>query len=817
MRVDVPGEGGARGPLFLVGDPKQAIYSFRNADLHTYLQAKRRAGAQHTLASNQRSVAGLIDACNALFAANPGGFILPGIEYQAVSEGDKPRPPFVDQSEPSGQRAPLRLWRLPQDDAGRYLLRDRVKELAVQATAAEISRLLREGGAGRITLDGRKLRAGDIAVLVRSHRQGSWMKQALGALGIGSVELSQESIFAAPDAGELAQVLASILEPAHRARLLAAHATELMGASAAEVESLARDDAALATWTTRFDELRKTWLARGFGFMFRRWVDEAGVSRRLLARADGERRLTNLLHLGELLHRASQERPAPDALLRWLATQRTEAVAGEEQQLRLESDRNLAQIVTIHKAKGLEYGIVFCPFLWDGYRRTGGQPDAIEYHDEHGQGVIDFRPEASKNEDIMQRRREEAAAEDVRLAYVALTRAVHRCYLIAGCYLYKSGKGEPSPKQSTRSLLNWLAAGKGLSYAQWSKQELGTDAIEQAWSRIAAAAKPNILLTDAPQGLATPLSIQGTAPESLNALRAPKHIDPGWRIASFTGLATGAEHEAAASDHDARAAAPPQSAAPEDLPAHDILRFPRGPSAGDCVHAMFERVDFTDAATRDAAIARALSAHPQRGASGAALSLQRQMLRGLLDDVLAARLPEGIVLGAVPANRRLNELGFNLPAAGLGPARLNGWLKAHAYPMPRLNFDALQGYLKGYIDLVFEHGGRYYVLDWKSNHLGYAREDYAAERLAAAMQEHGYHLQHLLYSVALHRYLGRRLAGYDCERHFGGVLYLFVRGVRPAWRDARGEPLGTWFHRPPASTLASLDALLAGEPKAIAA
>jgi exodeoxyribonuclease V beta subunit len=802
---DAAGADGARGPLFLVGDPKQAIYSFRNADLHTYLQAKARAGMHHTLAANQRSVDGLIEACNALFGANPGGFILPGVAYHAVTPGEKPRPVFMDRSEGWKPDAPLRLWRLPQA-GGDYVPRERAQELAVQATAGEISRLLNEGAAGRIRIGGDRLGAKDIAVLVRSHRQGSWMKQALGLLGIGSVELSQSSVFASRDAEDLGQVLAAILEPAREARLLAALATELTGSSAAEIEAIARDDAALAAWTARFDELRKVWLARGFGFMLRRWMDEAGVSRRLLARADGERRLTNLLHLGELLHRAAMAHPAPDALTRWLATQRAEATAGEEAQVRLESDRNLVQIVTIHKAKGLEYGIVFCPFLWDGHRSSRGEPDAVEYHDDDGNGVIDFRPEAKDDKVIKQRRREEQAAEDVRLAYVALTRAVHRCYLVAGCYLYAHGKGDPTPKQSTKSLLNWLAAGGGLSYADWQKQEMAAQDIERAWRRIADAAKPHVRLADLPLERGAALALPGASPESLAALPSPKHIDPGWRIGSFTALAHGSEQESAASDHDARAAIPAATAPAEDLPAHDILRFPRGPSAGDCVHAVFEHADFTDSATWDDAIGRALAQHPQRGGS----ALHAQMLRAMMQDVLGAELPDGIVLGKVPQSRRLNELGFHLPAAGLDPQRLNAWLRAHGYPVRRLAFETLQGYLKGYIDLVFETGGRWYVLDWKSNHLGWARDDYASERVVAAMQEHDYHLQSLLYSVALHRYLGRRLPGYDCDRHFGGAAYLFVRGVRPDWRDGEGDPLGVWFHRPKADAIASLDRLIGG-------
>ena len=799
----------APGLLFLVGDPKQAIYSFRNADLHTYLGAKKRARKASTLLSNQRSVEGLIHATNALFSANPGGFVLDGIGHSAVRLSDRKRAPFADRSE--SVAAPLRIWRLPAKDNGEYLSRNEAHELAVKATAAEISRLLREGAAGRIELEGRNLRGGDIAVLVRTHRQGRWIKEALAALRVGAVELSPESIFATRDAEDLARVLGAILEPAHRPRMLAALATEFIGMSASDVESLSHDDAALAEWTGRLDELRVTWLGRGFGVMFWRWINEGGVSRRLLARADGERRMTNLLQLGELLHQVAAEQPGPGALLRWLATQRAEAASGEESQVRLESDRNLVQIVTIHKAKGLEYPIVFCPFAWDGFLQVRSEPYAIEYHQD-GSAVMDFRPGASDDDTIKQLRRKELAAERVRLAYVALTRAIHRCYLIAGCYLYGS-----RPKQSTHSVLNWLASNTQLAYADWQAAERPAVEVDESWKRIAAEGAPHILLADTPQARGTALVATGPGRESLSALPAPAHIDPGWRIGSFSALATGAVHEAAAADHDARTIGPVAAAVPDDLPVDDILRFPRGPSAGDCLHAMFERADFTDPSTWDGAIQRALALHPQRSREGAGSAAQRRMLQGLLEHVMATPLQGGVVLGKVPQERRLNELGFHLPAQDLSPARLNAWLRSNGYAMPRLTFEALRGYLNGYIDLTFEFEGRYYVLDWKSNHLGYSRDDYAAERVAGAMQEHGYYLQAALYSAAVHRYLAQRLAGYEYERHFGGVFYLFVRGVRPGWVDAGGAPLGVWFHRPAAKSLASLEALLAGRPEAKAA
>jgi exodeoxyribonuclease V beta subunit len=364
-------------------------------------------------------------------------------------------------------------------------------------------------------------------------------------------------------------------------------------------------------------------------------------------------------------------------------------------------------------------------------------------------------------------------------------------------------------------VLNWLASQTRRVHAQWYEDEHTAEKVEQSWRRIAEAGAPHILLADLPQGRGANVSDRRGQLEKLAPLAPPKQIDAGWRIGSFSALASGAVHETAASDHDARAQQV-DSAPPPDLPPHDILRFPRGPSAGDCVHATFERADFTQPSTWDGAIQRALALHPQRGDASSA-ALPRKMLRGLLQQVVSTPLADGVVLDQVPANRRLNELGFHLPAANLSPSRLNAWLAANGYSTPRLGFEALRGYLHGFIDLTFESGGRFYVLDWKSNHLGYAREDYGAEGVAGAMREHSYALQSAFYSIAVHRYLGRRVAGYHYERHFGGVLYLFVRGVRPKWLDANGAPLGVWFHRPAEKTLASLDALLAAKSPAKAA
>jgi exodeoxyribonuclease V beta subunit len=785
--------GGGRSPLFLVGDPKQAIYGFRSADLHTYLQARGQAQAEYTLAANQRSSRELLAALNGLYSRNPQAFVLPGLAYQVVAFGDKPRQAWHDTA---AQRAPLQLWELPSDEQGEPLLKARARQAVLEACAGEIARLLDGSARGAVRVGERPLAGGDIAVLVRTHAQGAQVRQALADRGVASVELSQASIFDSPDARELERVLAAVLEPARGRLLRAALATALLGCDAQALEALAADEGATLEIVSRFTAYRETWEQRGVGTMLRALMEGEGVHARLLARADGERRMTNLRHLLEMLHQACEAHPAPELLLRWLREQGAAGAADESAQLRLESDRNLVQVVTIHKCKGLEYPVVFCPFLWDG--RASDPPKGLssrEYHDGQGRPVIDFRDElpAAVGEAI----RLERDAEQMRLIYVALTRAVHRCYLVVGPYRQRHGRSV-STTESARGPLNFLAAGGGCAPGAWKDNTLDAAAIRRTWASFAQAHPGSVGLEPLPGGPWPRLAQAGAAAQGLAALPAPAQIPSAWWIGSYSGLLQGARHEAAAVDHDGRAELPEAGQAREAAawPEDDILGFPRGARAGECLHAVFERVDFTDRRTWPAAIASALRDHPQgplRPGQGEALP---RMLAGMLEDVLATPLPGGITLGAVTPARRLVELEFNLPARELRAGSLMALLSRHGYPAPALTFGTLDGYLKGFIDLVFEHEGRFHILDWKSNHLGARPADYAAAQVEQAMGTHGYHLQYLLYTVALHRYLQHRLPGYRYDTHFGGVLYLFVRGVRPGWKDAQGQPTGIHFDRP---------------------
>ncbi|RKR46083.1 exodeoxyribonuclease V subunit beta [Paraburkholderia sp. BL17N1] len=810
------------GPLFLVGDPKQAIYSFRAADLHTYLAAREAASACYTLAVNQRSTAPIVEACNRLFEANQQAFVLEGLDYQPVRAGDRRRPPFSD---PDASAGDFRIWTLPQGDAA--LTKREAQREASEACAAEIVRLLRGAREGAVTIGDEPLAPGNIAVLVQTHKQGSLIKRVLAAWGVGSVELAQASVFATLDAEQIERVLAAVDTPGDLRRLRAALATDWLGLDAAalwrleqvaDAPSVADDPAHAADamgWVERFLRYRTLWHERGFAVMWRTLMRELRVAQRLVAAADGERRLTNVNHLAELVQARAATQPGIAPTLRWLAAQRTQG-GGEDAQLRLESDRNLVQIVTVHKSKGLEYAVVFCPFLNDGGLReppSSGLPDAREYHDDMGDAVLHYGCDDEEAEHASRYAVREQAAERARLAYVALTRAVYRCYLVAGTY-----QSSRSTKESRRSVLNWLVAGEGHEFGDWLAEPPDEAALSARWQALAGG--PIALAALPRPARRVPLESLQDRSARMQARANRRPLRDQWRMASFSGLIaagskseeTHAPVEEVRPDHDEIADAlvvaptptPQATAYAED----DILAFPRGAAAGDCLHRMFELADFTEPHTWTDAIRGALRERPAPAVPELAARLPA-MMHNLLRDVVTTELQPGMTLAKLNPRRRLNELEFLFAAPSLDFPALRELLIEHGYPDVALEPGVLRGFVKGFIDMIVEYDGRFWIVDWKSNHLGDTAADYAAAPLEAAMASHAYHLQALLYTVALHRYLRTRVRDYSYDTHIGGYLYLFVRGVRPHWRDADG-PAGVHMRRPAFELVALLDAAMIG-------
>jgi exodeoxyribonuclease V beta subunit len=835
--------------LVMVGDPKQAIYRFRGADLDTYLRARDEATRRWSLLANQRSTPALVEAVNRLFGGHARAFMQPGLDYPPATAGERRRAPLEGPLAESALALPaaLTLWALPENDAdGQRLVQQSASALAVAACAAQIARLLATARDGQLRLGTRALAAGDVAVLVRTHAEGATLRRALAEHGVGSVELSQASVFASPDAQDLERLLRAVAEPTRTRRLAAALATAAMGYDAADLARLADGEGAEqphegpATWADHvaaFSRWHGTWATQGIAAMLRQWAQQSGATARLLSRPDGERRLTNLRHLTELLHAAEREHPGMDALRLWLQDERRSDAVGDERQLRLESDRSLVQIVTVHRAKGLEYAVVFCPLLW---RAGGSSPksprEGFSRRDADGRAVIDFRLDGQDGftlDEAKAEHRLREAQESLRLIYVALTRAIHRCVLVVGSPPGGS-VNRLQPRAGRRALLNWLVAGGGMGPADWFEKPAEEAASRQAWQALAASAPSCIAFVDLPADDGARLPPAATDPADLEVLPAPTIKRP-WRIASYSSLVGGIVHgppaqgseavaqawpavepqtDAAARDHDHRTDLPGASLASGAEPVGEhMLDFPRGAAAGDCVHAFFEALDFGDRDSWPATAQRVLRRH--QGLLDPALDPDRgqRMLLSMAAEVLTCPLPlpaGGLLrLQDLSAARRRHELEFHLGVERLDAPALRDWLAAQGQSLPGLNFPPLQGYVKGYIDLVFEHQGRWYLLDWKSNHLGRQAQDYRPAALQAAMAAMAYPLQLQLYALALHRLLRRRLAAYDPDRHFGGAYYLFVRGIRAQWQDTQGRPCGVHVQRPDAAALDALDRLLA--------
>ena len=783
------------GTLLLVGDPKQAIYAFRNADLHVYLSARSTASERLTLTHNQRSTGEYLKALNALFGHNPRAFVLPDLHYHQVFDGSKSNKPFHD---PAADRAALQLWCLPGGDGEQVWDLREARAAAAAATAAEISRLLRGARAGEVRYDGRPLAAGDMAVLVPTHARGTEVRQALADLGIGAVELSRDSVYATDEARELACILDAILSPNRVGLIRAALATHLLGYTATALHALNADDDALMAEFERFERYRTVWAERGVGVLLRSLLVDFAITERLLTSALGERRLTNLRQLIELLQTAAADHPAPDALRHWLQTEQGEETADEVSQLRLESDRDLVQIVSIHAAKGLEFPIVFCPTLCDDFLNGGKKRRglAIEYRGDDHQLVIDYGRDEIEAE-IKARIDEEVDAERMRLLYVALTRAIHRTYLVVGPWRAASNRKGPS-----QSGLQWLVAGAEYAdYAGFQDSDADATAMREAWVQLASSCA-DIGFASLPVAPGVPLPPPTLQAETLAARTLSSPLPRARRVGSFSSLVHGASHEIAVKDRDARTEQTEGEREPTPVPADDIRRFPRGARAGECIHAVFEEVDFTNSSGWPSAIRQALALHPPGGRVEDA-DAQAAMLHAMLTDVLATPLAEELTLQRISPRDRLVEWEFSLPAGRLEAGVLSRLLAQHGYAVPALRFATLEGYLRGFVDLIVRHEGRYYVMDWKSNVLGEEATDYAAPALEAAMVANGYHLQHLLYTVALHRWLGCRLPGYDYDTHMGGTRYLYIRAVRPDWPGA-----GIYANRPPRALIEALSRLL---------
>lgn len=783
-------------PLFLIGDPKQAIYSFRGADVFAYLAAAGEAGSRYTLEENWRSEPALIRAVNTLFARHEAPFSLDEIRFHPVAPAPKERRALLT-IDGTPDPSPFRILFAARTTAGKPIDKQEAWEMIPAAIAAEIARLLRDGAEGRLLIDGRGVRPGDVAVLVRKNRQARMMQRALGELGIPCVLCRAGNLFDATEAGQLLLILEAVARPGNEALVKAALVTEILGRDGNALAELLADEASWERVLEDFRRYRELWDERGFMAMAARLLAEQGVRSRLLSLRGGERKLTNLLHCLETVHQAeAARRLGIDGLLDWLTERLVEKPKREEHEIRLDTDRNAVQLVTVHRSKGLEFPVVFSPFCWES---GGGKRKYVLFHDPDKRVVLDLgSPEFEHHRKTAEA---EQLAEELRLLYVALTRAEHRAYLVWGAF-----------KDAGESPLHYLLH-PGRKAAKRQLAASDPELLEDL-GRIAAEADGTIVVLPLPEPEPLRYAPGRTETGALAARPFSGSIDAGWRVASFTSFISGSRHGAELQDRDSLAEAPGAAGdASFESPGEGrsaIMDFPAGVKAGVLIHDILERLDFssTDVAARRLLIGNSLERH------GFDAEWSDPLLT-MTDRILRLPLPGAeapFTLASLAPGDRISELEFFFPLRFVSAPRLREVLARHGGPdspadlrelCARLEFTPVRGMVRGFIDLVFRQGGRYYIVDWKSNRLGTHGENYGAEGMKREMERRLYPLQYLLYTVALVRHLSLRVTEFRYHDHFGGVFYLFLRGIEPE-RPERGV-----FHDlPSAACIAELTGLL---------
>ncbi len=769
--------------LLLIGDPKQAIYAFRGADIFTYMRARKEVNSHYTLETNWRSSHGMVNAVNQLFNRLPAPFLFAEIPFLAAQPAAKNAALAFEYQ--GKVQAPMQFWLQEGEGVGV----SEYQQIMARQCAVQIRNWLTAGQEGAAwLLDGKERRAveaADITVLVRSRAEAALIKDALSALAIPSVYLSnRESVFTTPEAKDVLWLLQAVLAPEHERTLRSALASGLLGLDAQTIENLNQNERAWDALVDEFDGYRQHWQRRGVLPMLREVMTHRHLTENILASEGGERRVTDILHLGELLQEASLPLDSEHALVRWLAQQISQPNhQADNQQLRLESDRHLVQIVTIHKSKGLQYPLVWLPFI-SNFRQ---QQQAL-YHDRQTfAATLDLH----QGEEAVELAEEERLAEDLRLLYVALTRSVYHCSIgVAPLRLRNKKQGDTD--------LHSSALGYLIQKAESGDAAFLGECLNTLQDGDMALVRVGHLDDQIWQGK---LSTEGEH----SAREFKRSMADAWRVTSYSGLQQQGSHvlQELLPKLDVDAVGEKSDGEAEAMTLHS---FPRGAAPGSFLHNLLEELDFT----QPVAPLWLSEQVTLNGFSEEWLPVMEAWMETILQAPLNA---EGLTLSALTPENKQAELQFYLPIrAPLISGELDRLIKHHdplSARCPVLNFRQVQGMLKGFIDLVFCWEGRYYLLDYKSNWLGENSEAYTQEAMAQAMGEHRYDLQYQLYTLALHRFLRHRIPDYDYQTHFGGVFYLFLRGLE---QDKPGH--GVFYCRPEYELIAGMDEMFNGKNRA---
>lgn len=766
--------------MFMIGDPKQAIYKFRGADIYTYLDAKKDAQQDqvYNLTFNYRSNPEIIDAVNTLFSNIKDPFILENLEFIPAQFPESKNPKESLLTCRGEKVEALQLLRLDTESSAIDTIRSEV----ASSTASEVVELLN----GEYKIDGEKVRQSDIAILVRKNNHALELQNILREKGVKSVIRSRENVYESLEAEELYLILKSILDLSFEDGIRLALATEAIGYSASKITELLNDQEQWNRIIERFYSLNKLWKSKGFSLMIEELVQLFPIKSNLANYFDAERRITNLTHLIELLRKAeTQKRLSPFGLIRFFKGKRLNPSKNKEDEIvRLESDDKLVQIITVHASKGLEFPIVFCPFLWDSGDGRVYYP--IEFNEE-GTSYIEFGFDEERKKENKEKYEIEELSESVRLAYVALTRAKSACFV----YTLEEGAAGKSP-------LAVLAEGsdKVIERVKGTKSELNLiKNLLKLSNDSDTIGYRNALLEE------LAFKLEGKEQQATLATKSflRKELDKHASIISFSSLSEFAsqvnfEEEKPGFDYD-EVEATKTNQENETL---DSFHLRKGAEIGTMLHNILEEISFNDPETFDKII------KSQMDKSGLSEDWFK-VVQKIITDTINHELSKGIRLSALNPKDYFSEIEFHLPTQNISFQKISNTIRGkHSSDTNRSVF----GFLKGYIDLTFRIGEKYYILDYKSNHLGDSLGDYSDDAIADEILHSNYDLQYHLYSVALHRMLEKTISKYNYEAHFGGVFYLFLRGI-----NINDPGSGVFFHKPEFSVIDKIDSLFKGVSK----
>ncbi len=779
---------------FMIGDPKQAIYAFRGADVFTYLKARRATEGNHyTLDTNFRSSSTMVEAVNHLFRYSQSTFgdvfmMDNAIPFEAVKANGRKDVLLVDKKEQSG----ITLWVDEQEkpvSAGQY------RDEQAARCASEIAHLLNgavKGVTGFQKADSfRPLHPNDIAILVRDRTEAKAIRDALMERQVRSVYLSdQDSVFAQPEAHDLLLILHACATPESDTRVRSALACAVLDLAYAELDALNQNEVRWEETVEQFHGYRQQWQSQGVLPMLRNLLMDFHVPARLSQSLDGERALTNLLHLAELLQQAATQLDGEQSLIRYLedvveSTVEEGRGSSKDSILRLESDDDRVKVITIHKSKGLEYPLVYLPFICS-FRPADKNKPPLRYHENDHLNVSLEPDEAIENKADHER-----LAEDMRLLYVALTRACHTCTLGLAPYI----KGRGKQNQLEKSAIGRLLFGNGVA----------NDGLRAALTPVSHDAVDIIQAPDSNTECYQPKAESRT-------LRAPltpvaRQRQPWW-IASYSALKQVQETLAPADPRGDQLAEQQDDTVMDDAePLPDTIHaFPRGAAPGTLLHDVLEQAanqGFTQTLAAPTEFETSVEEKLQARGWQDFMEVIRHWWKQAVTTALQLN-HDAIALNAL--HTYVPELEFLFPAHQVKVAEMDTLIRQHIHPQhprPRLEADTLNGMLKGFIDLVFEHDGKYFVLDYKSNWLGVDDSAYTLEAMTDAVLEKRYEVQYVLYLLALHRLLKSRLPDYDPDQHLGGAVYVFLRGLQ-------GPAAGTVFDRPDTALIERLDGMFGG-------